>query len=76
MFIQSDIVIPLFAAFAISVLLSPVVIPFLTKLKVGQTERAEGVQSHLKKAGTPTMGGLIILISILVTSLFFIHDYP
>ena len=57
-------------------LLSPVVIPFLTKLKVGQTERAEGVQSHLKKAGTPTMGGLIILISILVTSLFFIHDYP
>ncbi|HIV23778.1 MAG TPA: phospho-N-acetylmuramoyl-pentapeptide-transferase, partial [Candidatus Merdiplasma excrementigallinarum] len=73
---QSDIVIPLFAAFAISVLLSPVVIPFLTKLKVGQTERAEGVQSHLKKAGTPTMGGLIILISILVTSLFFIHDYP
>ena len=76
MFIQSDIVIPLFAAFAISVLLSPVGIPFLTKLKVGQTERAEGVQSHLKKAGTPTMGGLIILISILVTSLFFIHDYP
>ena len=63
-------------AFAISVALSPIVIPFLTKLKVGQTERKEGVQSHLKKAGTPTMGGLIILISILVTSLFFIGKYP
>lgn len=76
MFIQTDIVIPLFVAFASSVALSPFVIPFLTKLKVGQTERAEGVQSHLKKAGTPTMGGLIILISILVTSLFYIGSYP
>ena len=76
MFIQTDIVVPLFVAFAISVALSPIVIPFLTKLKVGQTERVEGVQSHLKKAGTPTMGGLIILISILVTSLFYIRSYP
>ena len=76
MFIQTDIVVPLFVAFAISVALSPIVIPFLTKLKVVQTERVEGVQSHLKKAGTPTMGGLIILISILVTSLFYIRSYP
>ncbi|MFQ9153469.1 MAG: phospho-N-acetylmuramoyl-pentapeptide-transferase [Blautia sp.] len=44
--------------------------------KVGQTERAEGVQSHLKKAGTPTMGGTIILISVLVTCLFFVGRYP
>lgn len=58
--------IPLLVAFAVSVLLGPFVIPFLRKLKVGQTERKEGVQSHLKKAGTPTMGGLIILIAILV----------
>lgn len=63
-------------AFAISVLLSPFVIPFLRRLKVGQTEREEGVQSHLKKAGTPTMGGLIILISVLITSLLFIGRYP
>lgn len=76
MLIKADILIPLFLAFAISVALSPIVIPFLLKLKVGQTERAEGVQSHLKKAGTPTMGGLIILISILVTSLFYIGKYP
>lgn len=74
--IGTDIVIPLLAAFAISVGLSPFIIPFLRKLKIGQTERTEGVQSHLKKAGTPTMGGLIILISILVTCLFFVKDYP
>ena len=64
--ISLDVLIPLFAAFVVSVVLSPFVIPFLQKLKIGQTERSEGVQSHLKKAGTPTMGGLIILISIVV----------
>ncbi|MDD2959458.1 MAG: phospho-N-acetylmuramoyl-pentapeptide-transferase [Lachnospiraceae bacterium] len=73
---STDTLIPLFLAFAISVALSPVVIPFLQKLKVGQTERKEGVQSHLKKAGTPTMGGLIILISILITSLIYVGRYP
>ncbi|MDO4343425.1 MAG: phospho-N-acetylmuramoyl-pentapeptide-transferase [Eubacteriales bacterium] len=71
-----EVVLSLLIAFAISVLLSPFVIPFLRKLKIGQTERTEGVQSHLKKAGTPTMGGLIILISVLVTSLMFIGRYP
>lgn len=74
--ISLEVVLPLLIAFAISVILSPFVIPFLKRLKVGQTERTEGVQSHLKKAGTPTMGGLIILISVLVTSLLFIGRYP
>ena len=41
-----------------------------------QTERVEGVQSHLKKAGTPTMGGIIILAAVIVTSLFYVKDYP
>ena len=54
-----EIVIPVIIAFAISALSGPVVIPFLRKLKVGQTERKE-LESHLKKNGTPTMGGLII----------------
>lgn len=76
MIINVDVLIPLCVAFAISVLLSPFVIPFLQKLKVGQTEREEGVKSHLKKAGTPTMGGLIILISIVITSLFYIGRFP
>lgn len=69
-------VIPVLISFAISVLLGPVIIPFLRNLKMGQTERTEGVQSHLKKAGTPTMGGVIFLIAIIVTSLIFAKDYP
>ena len=71
-----EFVFPVLIAFAISVALGPVVIPFLRKLKMGQTERTEGVQSHLKKAGTPTMGGVIFLIAVVVTSLFYIRDYP
>ena len=69
-------IVPVFISFALSVILGPVIIPILRKLKMGQTERAEGVQSHLKKAGTPTMGGVIILASVVITSLFFMRDYP
>ena len=50
-------------------------IPFLRKLKVGQTERKE-LESHQKKMGTPTMGGIIILAAVVVTSLIYIKDYP
>lgn len=70
------VIIPVLIAFALSVIMGPVIIPILRKLKMGQTEREEGVQSHLKKAGTPTMGGVMILGSIVLTSLFFIKDYP
>lgn len=73
---EYNIVIPVLVAFGLSVLLGPVVIPFLRKLKMGQTERVDGVQSHLKKAGTPTMGGVIILVSVAVTSVFYIKEYP
>ncbi|MCC2254170.1 phospho-N-acetylmuramoyl-pentapeptide-transferase [Ruminococcus sp. CLA-AA-H200] len=73
---SSHIVIPVLISFAISLVLGPVVIPFLRKLKMKQTERTDGVQSHLKKAGTPTMGGIIILISVIVTSLLYVRDYP
>ena len=73
---SSHIVIPVLISFAVSLVLGPVVIPFLRKLKMKQTERVEGVQSHLKKAGTPTMGGIIILLSVIVTSRFYIRDYP
>jgi phospho-N-acetylmuramoyl-pentapeptide-transferase len=68
--------IPIMIAFAISVALGPVIIPFLRKLKFGQTVREEGPQSHLKKNGTPTMGGLIFLISVIVTSCIYVKDYP
>jgi len=70
------IILPVLLSFALSVIMGPVVIPLLRKLKMKQTEREDGVKSHLKKAGTPTMGGVIILASIVLTSLFFIKDYP
>ena len=70
------VVIPVLVSFALSLVFGPIVIPFLRKLKMGQTEREEGVQSHLKKAGTPTMGGVIILVSVIITSLLYVKDYP
>ena len=70
-----EIVIPVIVSFAISALLGPIVIPFLRRLKVGQTERKE-LESHLKKNGPPTMGGLMILASIIITSVFYVKDYP
>ena len=70
-----EIVIPVIIAFAISALLGPVVIPFLRKLKVGQTERKE-LESHLKKNGTPTMGGIMILASIIIRSLIYVKAIP
>ena len=66
----------LIAAFVVSVFLGNWTVAYLRKLKMGQTERVEGVQSHLKKAGTPTMGGVIFLIATVITSLFYVRDYP
>lgn len=73
---RNDIILPVLIAFGISVVLSPIVIPFLKKLKFGQFVRDDGPESHLKKSGTPTMGGLIIMFSIVITSLFYVKDYP
>lgn len=73
---NSVILISVMVSFAISVFLGPLVIPFLRRLKVGQTERTEGPESHLKKNGTPTMGGILILISVVAASLLFVRDYP
>ncbi len=56
-------------AFAITVVISPIIIPFLRRLKFGQKIREEGPQSHQKKSGTPTMGGVMILIGITLTTL-------
>ena len=72
----NHVVIPVLISFALSVIMGPFVIPFLRRLKMGQTERVDGVQSHLKKAGTPTMGGVMILGSVVITSLFYVKNYP
>jgi phospho-N-acetylmuramoyl-pentapeptide-transferase len=61
--------------FLITVLLSPIFIPFLRRLKFGQSIREEGPQSHLKKTGTPTMGGLMIVFSVIVTSLVMTEKF-
>ena len=57
------------ASFIMTVILAPIGIPMLRRLKFGQSIREEGPQSHMKKAGTPTMGGLIYLIAIIVTTI-------
>ena len=63
-------------SFVITASLAPVVIPFLRKIKCGQTVRDDGPKSHLKKTGTPTMGGILILFSVIVSSVFCVKEYP
>ncbi|MCL2565357.1 MAG: phospho-N-acetylmuramoyl-pentapeptide-transferase [Defluviitaleaceae bacterium] len=69
-------IIALLIAFFANLLICPVLIPFLHKLKFGQNIRSDGPQTHLKKAGTPTMGGLAILVSFLISTIFFLGDNP
>lgn len=73
---ETKVVLAIIISFLVSVILCPIVIPLLKKLKFGQYIREEGPESHKSKAGTPTMGGMIILTSIIITSLIFIKDYP
>ena len=63
-------------SFGISAVACPVLIPFLNKIKFGQQVREDGPQAHLKKQGTPTMGGIAFLFSVMLTSLFFMKSYP
>ena len=57
----------LLITFVISVILASIIIPILKKLKVGQIERDDGPASHLKKQGTPTMGGIIIIVTMIIS---------
>ena len=65
----------LLLSFVASVVLSLIIVPILRKLKVGQIERTEGPQSHLKKQGTPTMGGIIMILVIIAISGFLYLDF-
>ena len=67
------IVYSVLIAFFISLILGPILIPLLHKLKFGQNIREEGPKSHQKKAGTPTMGGLIFIISSFITMAILIR---
>lgn len=59
----------LLISFAVTVVLGIVIVPILRKLKVGQIERNDGPESHLKKQGTPTMGGIIMMLGIIIVTI-------
>ncbi len=63
--------LPALLSFIIAVLIGPKVIEILKKLKAGQTEREEGLESHQKKTGTPTMGGIIFLIPFVIIGIIY-----
>lgn len=63
------ILLTLAASFALTAILAPLFIPYLRKMKYGQSIREEGPESHMKKAGTPTMGGLIFMTAIVISTL-------
>lgn len=64
-------IIYLILAFLISAVLEKILIPFLKKLKVGQSERYDGPRSHLRKQGTPTMGGIVMIIVLAIFLITF-----
>ena len=59
----------LLLSFVITMILGLIIVPILKKLKVGQIERDDGPESHLKKQGTPTMGGIIIMLGIIIVTI-------
>jgi phospho-N-acetylmuramoyl-pentapeptide-transferase len=62
--------------FLLTAITGPIVIPYLRKLKFGQTVRDDGPQSHLKKTGTPTMGGVIFMIPLILVTVIISFQYP
>lgn len=63
-------------SFILGIIFCPLLIPVLRRLKFGQTERDDGPESHLKKQGTPTMGGIAILAAFAIGGIFFIKENP
>ena len=70
-YISLRAVLATMTALVISFLVGPRMIAWLTKMRIGQTVRDDGPQTHLIKAGTPTMGGALILVSIVITTLLW-----
>jgi phospho-N-acetylmuramoyl-pentapeptide-transferase len=73
--LEQGLLVTIGVAFLIAVALSPIFIPFLRRLKFGQSIRDEGPKSHRKKSGTPTMGGIVIFISLMVTTLLMVAKF-
>lgn len=68
------IIYPAAFAFAVAVVLGPATIGWLQRLRVGQYVRQDGPKTHLKKAGTPTMGGLLIIAGVVASTSAFAPD--
>lgn len=73
--LEQVLLFSLLMSFLIAVILSPVFIPFLRRLKFGQSIREEGPKSHQKKSGTPTMGGIVIIIAIIATAIVMLSKF-
>ncbi|MCI9017050.1 MAG: phospho-N-acetylmuramoyl-pentapeptide-transferase [Clostridia bacterium] len=65
----------LLLSFIVTVILGTIIIPLLKRRKVGQIEREDGPESHLTKQGTPTMGGIIIAVAIMILVVFIFFSY-
>ena len=68
---MKQLILALIAAWGIGMVIVPMLIPMLKRLKFGQNIRAEGPKQHLKKSGTPTMGGLAFLVILVISMLIF-----
>ena len=68
---MQQIIWPIAVAFVVALAVGPITLPLLKRLKVGQNVRDDGPKSHLTKAGTPTMGGMMILVGVIVASFLF-----
>ena len=67
-------IISILSAFVLALVCGPIFIPLLHRLKFGQNVRTDGPQSHLKKTGTPAMGGIIFLVATVIICLVFSKD--
>ena len=74
--VKLSCMVPALIAFGISALLGWIAIPVLKRIHFGQFVRDDGPESHLKKAGTPTMGGVVFILAFVLTTVFYIRDYP
>jgi len=75
-FFTSAQVLAFAATFLMALIAGPIIITMLKRLKFGQTVRDDGPATHLKKMGIPTIGGLIFLIPMIITSVIFAPKYP
>ncbi|MBQ1327813.1 MAG: phospho-N-acetylmuramoyl-pentapeptide-transferase [Eubacterium sp.] len=75
-YLMIEALIPMLVAFVISTVITKKLIPFLIKKKIGQYEREEEYEAHLKKAGTPTMGGVGFISAVILVSVFYIPKFP